>query len=158
MDTSKLDLIHGACQPALNGGLVGLFNPTTVGFLTNAPISPDAPRLVLLCFVKKQYQTRGIGFKKPTPRKGAGRSAFLGKTRDFESSVEALIEVGSVFKMGHLQFSPSLIQFILKLGLLHLKLDFKKALIGLEIFQGYYIFYPLFSFFLFFVLLYSVYF
>ena len=98
----KLDLIHGACQPALNGGLVGLFNPTTVGFLTNAPISPDAPRFVLLCFVKKQYQTRGIGFKKPTPRKGAGRSAFLGKTRDFESSVEALIEVGSVFKMGHL--------------------------------------------------------
>ena len=102
MDTFKLDLIHGACQPALNGGLVGLFNPTTVGFLTNAPISPDAPRLVLLCFVKKQYQTRGIGFKKPTPRKGAGRSAFLGKTRDFESSVEALVEVGSVFKMGHL--------------------------------------------------------
>ena len=77
MDTSKLDLIHGACQPALNGGLVGLFNPTTVGFLTNAPISPDAPRLVLLCFVKKQYQTRGIGFKKPTPSEGAGKGARL---------------------------------------------------------------------------------
>ena len=59
---------------------------------------PPIP-LLWYCFVKKQYQRRGIGGKNTTSR---GSWFFAAKTLDFESSIEVLKELGSLYKMDQL--------------------------------------------------------
>ena len=60
------------------------------------------------CFVKKQHQTRGNGSKKPIPSEGAaglqvkGAWLFLLLSRDFESSVNVIIEVRPFHNLGQL--------------------------------------------------------
>ena len=49
----QLTLIHGACQLIDYTGLVGLFNPTTVGFLNP---TPRCPLLGIVLFCKETVQ------------------------------------------------------------------------------------------------------
>ena len=59
-----VNLIHGSSQPTHPTGLVGLFNPTTVGVINPMP---RCPALGIALFCKETVPNAGRGFKMPTP-------------------------------------------------------------------------------------------